>query len=239
MSDPGPSNRTRNCPTTCKPSIITKSQPESAFGGNQFFRQMAPDKMPRPDFFKPWHGRFANLRGMRTAGMKIAAGRRIGWAGNFALQWNHSRLLARISLWHSPHQCRRIGMHRSVKQRFARRQFDNFSQIHHDHPITKMLHNTQIMGHEQIRQIQIPLQVVASGSGPAPVPIRQAPTPVHPPPQVLDCDAKARAMAMRWRWPPLKACGKRCMYSGLSPTNCSNSATRLVRSSRFFHATNH
>jgi hypothetical protein len=37
--------------------------------------------------------------------------------------------------------------------------------------------------------------------------------------------ASARAMPMRWRWPPLKACGKRCINSGRSPTSRSNSAT--------------
>src|SRR5215469_9298035 len=44
--------------------------------------------------------------------------------------------------------------------------------------------------------------------------------------------ASARAMPMRWRWPPLKACGKRCMNSGRSPTSRSSSATRSMRSRR-------
>ena len=46
------------------------------------------------------------------------------------------------------------------------------------------------------------------------------------------CRASARAIPMRCRSPPLKACGKRRMYSGRSPTRRKSPATRSSRSRR-------
>ena len=60
---------------------------------------------------------------------------------------------------HGGQQCFRIGMHRRLKDLLHRSGLDDLAHIHHRHSVANMANDTQVMGDEQIGQMQLFLEL--------------------------------------------------------------------------------
>ena len=90
------------------------------------------------------------LRSNRAPGMEMTPGRRIEGRGDLSGEDLPVLRTIRIRDGNRRKQGFRIGMLRGLKQRSARRLFDNLSEIHHRNPGAHMLHHGQVVSDKQI-----------------------------------------------------------------------------------------
>jgi len=103
-------------------------------------------------------GRAACL-GIGTAGMEMTARRRFDRAGNITLQNGLLASDGRVGDGYRRQQRLGIGVLRVGKQGFLVGVFDDFAQIHHRDAMADVFDHGQIMGDEQVRQVQLRLQI--------------------------------------------------------------------------------
>ena len=90
-----------------------------------------------------------------AAGMETAAPGRIQRAGNVAVQDNPPTPFFAIGNRDGRNQGLGIWMQGLQKKFTAASQFDNFTQVHDGHAITDVTNDAQIMGYEQVGQIEL------------------------------------------------------------------------------------
>jgi hypothetical protein len=95
-----------------------------------------------------------------TAGAKAAAGWGIEGAGNGTLQDDPLPAGIAIHHRHGGHQCLRVGMGRLGKDLIRRPLFDDLAQVHDGHPVADVVHDAQVVGDEQIRQVKLVLEFI-------------------------------------------------------------------------------
>lgn len=98
-----------------------------------------------------------DFHGVWTSGPKRTARRRICGIGDVTLQDRSLRGGFGIRNWNGRQQRLGIRMTRLAVNRLTGRNFYNFSQVHDRHSIGYVLDNGQIMGNEQIRQVEFVL----------------------------------------------------------------------------------
>ena len=96
--------------------------------------------------------------------MKVAAARRRGRVGDFALQHLVSPAVpaatrARVRLRDGRQQGCRIRVLRGREQRSGVGHFDYLTHVHHRDSVADVLDHAEIVGHEQVRQTQAFLQI--------------------------------------------------------------------------------
>jgi len=90
----------------------------------------------------------------------MTARRRIQWAGNFTFQGYQSHRVIGIRSRYSRKQRFGIGMAWMIEKLRCRSNFHQPTQIHNSHLVGNMLDHAQIMGNEQIGEIELTLQVI-------------------------------------------------------------------------------
>jgi antitoxin component HigA of HigAB toxin-antitoxin module len=124
------------------------------------FVQPAGDKVPVPIILEGRLLLTANIHRLRAAGMEAAAFRRVERAGHIPREDDAFALDRRVRDGDSGHQCLGIGVHRVTEQFLARGQFDHLAQVHDRDPVGDVLHNAQVVGDEQVRQVELTLQIL-------------------------------------------------------------------------------
>ena len=105
-----------------------------------------------------WHEAPADLAGVAAAGVEAAAGGRTGRARALTAEQHRPHDLVRVRLGDRRHEGLGVGMSGPVVERLGRSDFDQLSQVHHGHPVTGMGDGGQIVGDEQIGQVELRLQ---------------------------------------------------------------------------------
>ena len=102
----------------------------------------------------------ADLLGIAAARMEVAPGRRVGRAGHIAGQSNRPRALTRVGLGDGRQQRFGIRVLRIIVQLLGLGHLDQIADVHHRHPVGDMLDHAQIVGDEQIGEIELLLQLL-------------------------------------------------------------------------------
>ena len=155
-------------------------------------------------------------RAVCATGVEPAPARDVDGAGNIPFQPYAFRLARPAPGRHRRQQRPRIRMPGIAKQRLAIRLLHHHPQVHDGHLVADMLHHGQIVGDEQERQVQLPLQVAQEVRIWAWIATSSADTGSS---QTMKsgCNANARAMLMRCRCPPENWWGNRFLWLGRSP----------------------
>ena len=92
--------------------------------------------------------------------MEVAAGRRVGGIRHLALEEQPLAAQSRVRLGHRSEERLRVGMLGGGEERFGRRQLDDAAHVHHGHAVTHQPHHRQVMGHEEIGEPELGLEVL-------------------------------------------------------------------------------
>ncbi len=109
--------------------------------------------MPCSTFCQCRRSLSAHILHIRTSGVKMAAGRRIGRIRQIALQDNPFLSLRRIRNRDSRQKRFRVGVARVCKQLVALCQLHDFAQVHDRDPVADMLDGRQAVGDENVGQL--------------------------------------------------------------------------------------
>src|SRR6266545_2597231 len=90
----------------------------------------------------------------------------------------------------------------------GRGHLDELAEVHHRDPVADVPHDRQVVGDEQVGEVEFPLEVDQQVDDLRPVETSRAETGSSQTIS-LGCSASARATPMRWRWPPENSAGKR------------------------------
>ena len=200
------------------PSTASASRPSPAAGsagsvavtcGWRLAHPMAGDEVSGRGLDEAWIGRLiAEAKAHRAARVEVAAFGRMGRAGHVT---GNDDAVAPVSHAWGPAPARRraaTGCRGAAGSRRVRRRSpaQRSCQVHNRDAVTNVAHHAQVMGDEEVGQIQLFLQVleqvddlslnrdIQRGN-------RFAAT------MNFGSSARARAMPMRCRWPPENSCG--------------------------------
>ena len=122
--------------------------------------QMARRQVPGSPRGGPQLGGFprANIGGDGAARMEGASGRRIERAGHIALQDLPPTLATRFRDRDGGEQRLSIGVLRVAVERIPIGDLHDPAQVHHRNPVADVLDHRQVVGDEEQRQVEFPLQ---------------------------------------------------------------------------------
>ena len=104
----------------------------------------------------------AQILGERAARVEAAAGWRIDRAGYVARQDDALAfaLDRRVRDGYRAQQRLGVRMQRALVQEVTRRQLDDLADVHDRHTVRNVAHHAQVVGNEQVGQVELPLQLL-------------------------------------------------------------------------------
>ena len=105
----------------------------------------------------------AFILGVQAARMEVAAGRRLGRVGDLTGQDNPIHMRFRVRLRHRRNQRLGVRVLGTAEQVFGFRQFHHLADVHHADAVGDMLDHAQVVGNEQVGEVEFPLQILQQG----------------------------------------------------------------------------
>ena len=143
-----------------KPYSMSHRRVRQPAGQNPSSGQMAGHEMPVAALLQFGRAFPAARLGDRAAGVKMTAARRVHRARHVALQADPLALHLRVRHRHGGEQRLGIGMLRIAVELARVGQLDDAAEIHHRHAVGNVLHHGEIVGDEQIGQVELGLQIL-------------------------------------------------------------------------------
>jgi len=100
----------------------------------------------------------APIKCVRAARVKWASTRHLEWAWKFTFDRRNNALFCGVEIGSSGKECLRVRMLRLRKNRFGISDLYNVAQIHHGYPVRNVMHQPEVVSHEQNSQLELLLK---------------------------------------------------------------------------------